>query len=123
MGSGNYGEFGKTKGSRNKTTKNDIKLPLNDSQLKHIFRNSEGHLKDTEANRKILVNLANNDKYFKGTDMYGIKWNVKINSKGEQLWVRYDKNKINDGGKNIVPRRWDKNTGLNKNPFRKKGDK
>ena len=36
--------------------KGRIKMPRNDSQLKHIFRDEEGHLIDTSENRKICFN-------------------------------------------------------------------
>ncbi len=116
MGTGFHGGFGNSQGSKKKTNSKNIKLPENNAQLKHIFSGKEGHYSDTKQNRTILYNLANNDKYFVGKDRYGNSWNVKLNSKGEQIWVRYQNKKINEGGKNKNPRKWDKDTGLNNNP-------
>ena len=120
MGTGNYGGFGNTKGNKNNNS-GSVQLPKNQAQLKHIFRESKGHLKDTILNHKLLVTLANNKKYYRGTDKYGNKWNIKIEKNGKQLWVRYKNGKINEGGRNekILP--WDSETGLNHNPFKKGG--
>ena len=74
MGSGIHGGFGNTKGSRENKSNNTnakVSLPTNQSQLKHIFRNEKGHLKNTLANQKLIVDLANNKKHFKGKDKYG----------------------------------------------------
>ena len=46
------------------------KLPPNDSQLKHIFRNAEGHLTDTPENRKLILSVANDPACHLGTDKY-----------------------------------------------------
>ncbi len=121
MGTGNYGGFGKTTGAKNNSNEGrNISLPMNDSQLIHIFSGKEGHYSNTKTNQKILLNLANNKKYYIGKDKYGNSWNIRYNSKGEQIWVRYKNNKINEGGKNNRPREWDNETGLNKNPFKNK---
>lgn len=114
MGGGNSGLYSGTKGS-------NIKLPDSDSQLKHIFCDKEGHLRDTSYNRKLIKDLANNKNFYKGKDKYGNSWNIKIDSKGRQLWVRYMNGKINEGGRNNVPIEWDDEIGLNKNPFKKGG--
>ena len=117
MGSGIHGGFGSTKGKSKSNL--HVGLPKNQSQLKHIFRDSKGHLKNTVANHKLLVTLANNSKYYVGTDKYGNKWNIKQQKDGKQLWVRYRNGKINEGGRNNSPKPWDNETGLNKNPFKK----
>ena len=101
--------------------KDKVKLPENDSQLKHIFRNKEGHLKDTPENRKMLLDLANDTKYHKGFDRYGNDWNVRLNHDGTQDYTRSYNNRINSGGKNIIPHKWDDETGLNYNS--RKGEK
>jgi filamentous hemagglutinin len=122
MGTGTHGGFGNTKGNReSNNAKEKVSLPTNQSQLKHIFRNEKGHLKNTLANQKLIKDLANNDKYFKGKDRYGNSWNVKLDNKGRQLWVVYQNGKISEGGRNNEPREWDAQTGLNNNPFKKGG--
>ena len=55
-----------------------VKLPEKESQIKHIFRDTKGHLKDTPRNRRIIEELAQDNSHFCGTDKYGNKWNVKI---------------------------------------------
>ncbi len=77
--------------------KGTIKLPSNDSQLKHIFEDREGHLPDTPENRKLLQNLANDSSKYKGKDKYGNDWNVRMNADGTQDWVRSQNLIINEG--------------------------
>ena len=103
--------------------KDRVKLPKNDSQLKHIFRDEEGHLKDTPENRKMLLDLANNNKYHMGKDMYGNEWHIRINEDGSQDYTREMRQVINEGGKNEIPRSWDEMTGLNHNPAREERKK
>ena len=100
--------------------KGTIKLPSNDSQLKHIFENREGHLPDTPENRKLLQDLANDSSKYKGKDKYGNDWNVRMNTDGTQDWVRSQRQIINEGGRNLTPRPWDKETGLYRNPTKRK---
>lgn len=111
MGGGTHGGFGSTGGA--------IHLPKDDSQLKHIFSDRPGHLPDTEKNRELLTNLAQDKSKFMGKDKYGNSWNVEVTSSGKQNWVSYKNNVINNGGQNKKPREWDPETGLNKNPFKK----
>lgn len=85
--------------------KNNIQLPQDRSQIDHIFRKSEGHLQNTVENQKILVDLANDKSKYIGTDIYGNNWNVNYNNSGEQIWVRYRNNVINEGGINKIPRK------------------
>ena len=96
-------------------------MPTSDSQLDHIFGNRLGHLSDTAGNRQTLVDLANDQSKYIGTDKYGNDWNVQIETDGSQTWVRYQNGVINEGGRNTTPRSWDNATDLNNNPFRGKG--
>ncbi|MBQ0017872.1 MAG: hypothetical protein KBS63_01495 [Clostridiales bacterium] len=117
MGGGRHGGFGNTGGS--------IHLPNEESQIKHIFGDRPGHLPDTQKNRELLVNLAQDKTKFIGKDKYGNSWNAEETPDGKQNWVRYKNNVINEGGQNKTPREWDPDTGLNNNPFKnkKKGKK
>ena len=139
MGTGIYGGFGnKTKGAKDNavaraskkakkvkapSSEGKIKLPKGKSQLKHIFAEREGHLSDTPENRQRLVDLANDPSKYLGKDQYGNHWNAEITSDGSQYWVRYQGGTINNGGKNATPYPWDDNTGLNKNPKKRKKKK
>lgn len=95
------------------------KLPENDSQLKHIFRKSRGHLEDSPGNRKALLELANDMKCHVGKDIRGNDWHVKELGDGSQLWVSVRDGIIQDGGLNRPPRPWDEMTGLSRNTFRR----
>ena len=99
--------------------KGKIKLPPNDSQLKHIFKERDGHLPDTPENRKLLEELANNKDRYKGKDKYGNDWNIRLNDDGTQDWVRSQHQVINEGGRNKEPRPWDDETGLFRNPTKR----
>ena len=129
MGGGYHGGFGATGGAakpnNNKPDKDKIpqSLPENESQLKHIFSEREGHLSDTSANRKLLTDLANDDRKFIGKDKYGNSWNAETVDDGTQNWVRYRNGTINEGGKNLTPRPWNKDTGLNNNPVKRRKKK
>lgn len=112
MGSGHHGGFGNTKGNEER----EIVLPPNDSQLKHILRVDVGHLPDTPENRKLLVDLANDSSKYLGKDKWGNSWNARINEDGTQDWVVYRGNVIREGGKNLTPKPWNPETGLNFNP-------
>lgn len=101
--------------------KEKVKLPKNDSQLKHIFRDSPGHLLDTPENRKMLLDLANNPKYHVGKDMWECEWHIRINQDGTQDYTREYNLTITEGGKNLIPLSWDEETGLKYNPM--KGEK
>jgi len=98
---------------------NDCKLPDNDSQLKHIFGDREGHLPDTPENRKLVIDLANDKSKYYGKDQWGNSWNIEIDANGNQNWVRYRNDIINNAGQNKsnAIRDWDPLTGLNNNPF------
>ncbi len=98
---------------------NDCKLPDNDSQLKHIFGDREGHLPDTPENRKLVIDLANDKSKYYGKDQWGNSWNIEIDANGNQNWVRYRNDIINNAGQNKsnAIRDWAPLTGLNNNPF------
>lgn len=117
------GTFGDTAENIPDALKGKIKMPRNDSQLKHIFRDEEGHLPNTPENRKMISDLANNIEYYVGKDRYGNDWHIRNNEDGTQDWVRHQNMVINEGGKNSSPITWDIETGLYKNiknTFRRK---
>ena len=95
--------------------KDKVKMPANDSQLKHFMRDEEGHLPDTMENRKLLENLANDRKYHMGKDRYGNDWHVRNNEDGTQDWVRHQNQVINEGGRNSKVQPWNDETGLYQN--------
>lgn len=108
--------------------KGKVKFPKNESQIKHIMRDDEGHLPDTKSNRERLLNLANDVQCHIGKDNRGIEWNAKINKDGTQDWVSHRNSIIQDGGVNKIFREFDIETGLKHNArtstsWRKKNDK
>ena len=113
MGGSGGANFGNTRG------KSVNRLPKNNAQIKHIFADRKGHLPDTKENRNLLIRTANDQSAYKGIDKYGNVWHVKLDSNGRQLWTRSRNGIINEGGRNEIPLKWDSETGLNHNPFRK----
>ncbi len=100
--------------------KGKIKLPTDESQLKHIFRNEPGHLSDTPTNRKLLQELANDISCHRGRDSRGNDWSTKVLEDGSQLWVSSRNGIIQNGGINKPPRRWDDVTRLCHNRFKER---
>ncbi len=111
------GTYGDTSSNIPDELSGKIKLPDNDSQLKHIFRKAPGHLEDTPGNRKMLQELANDSKYHKDKDSRGNDWHYKELEDGSQLWVVSRNGIIQEGGLNNPPRVWNNRTGLNMDPF------
>lgn len=94
-----------------------IKLPEQEAQLEHIFGNRTGHIPRAPENMKLLADTANDAKNYRGADDNGNIWHVKLRDDNSQVWVRSRDGIINEGGINAAPRPWDKETGLNDNPF------
>lgn len=120
MGAGQSDLYKGTYGDREENIPDELKgkvrLPENDAQLKHIFREEEGHLMDTPENRDILLKLANDESTHAGIDKYGNDWNIRLNEDGSQYWVRSQNQVINEGGRNTNPLPWNDETGLFRNP-------
>ena len=95
-----------------------ISLPENDAQLKHIFREGNGHIIDTPDNRSKILNVANDKKNYLGRDARGNDWYAKTESDGSQIWVRTRNGKVDNAGVNTTPRTWDDETGLYNNTRR-----
>jgi hypothetical protein len=97
-----------------------IRFPKNPGQIGHIFRQKIGHLsEDTFENRKLFLDVANNKQNYRGTDKHGVAWYERTNPDGSQVWVKTKNEVISDAGVNGAPATWDKETGYNKNPFRR----
>ena len=94
------------------------KFPTNDAQLQHIFREAEGHLLDTPANRSLVENTVNNSQNIIGKDMYGTQWYAQLQPDGSQVWVRTYNGTIINAGINAVARTFDPQTGLKNNPLK-----
>lgn len=108
MGGGVSGRFNGTKGGKSNS------IPDNVSTTKHIFREAEGHVRDTPDNRKLLEEIANKWENYRGTDKYGNDWYVKKLEDGRQVWVEARNGKIFEGGINNEPKIWNSSTGLKK---------
>ena len=89
-----------------------VSLPTSQSILGHIFRNETGHLQDSEANRNLLLELANDDTARLTMDRYGNDWYGKIQPDGTQLWAQTRNGVIIDGGRNLTPKTAHPTTGL-----------
>ena len=87
-------------------------LPEGDSQISHIFRDAEGHLPDTPANRDLLNDVAGDNANTLGTDKYGNTWSAKTLPDGTQVWTSARNGRIINGGLNQTPRSFDPGTGL-----------
>jgi len=80
------------------------KFPKDDSQLKHVFRDDEGHiLEDTPENRKLLLDTASDSANYKGKNEYGCKWYTKIREDGTEVWVSIRNGIVQNGGINSPP--------------------
>lgn len=88
------------------------KLPENEAQLRHIFRDAPGHVPDTPANRQLLQSVADDATATLGTDRFGNVWSARINSDGTQTWVQSRNGVIINGGVNQTPRTFNPRTGL-----------
>ena len=113
------GTYGDTSDNIPDVLKGKVKLPQNDSQLKHIFRKANGHLEDTPDNRKALEELTNKIECYAGKDALGNDWYYKNLEDGSQLWASSRNGIIQDGGLNNPPHSWDEMTGFSRNIFRR----
>jgi RHS repeat-associated protein len=91
-------------------------IKIDDKSKDHIFRKAPGHFEeDTNENRETLENVANEPHNYNGKDKYGNEWYAKILPNGKQIWTRVRNGKITNGGVNDIPKRFDAETGLNRN--------
>jgi hypothetical protein len=82
---------------------NNVRLPHNDSQLNHIMRNKKGHLRDTPENRWKLLQVARDERNFKGIDRNGNRDYRVLIDKNNELWVKVRNGIIQNGGLNSPP--------------------
>jgi len=102
---------GDTVGGQGSSTDNG-RVEIDDSRAGHIFRDSDGHISDTPANRQLLESVANDPSAVLGTDKYGTTWAAKINPDGTQTWVGIRGGKVSYGGINQTPKSFNPQTGL-----------
>lgn len=89
-------------------------IPDNNSIIKHIFRDAEGHIPDTPENRALLEDVVNTPPNLCGIDEYGNEWYTKILEGGKEVWVESRNGNIFEGGINERPKPWNPGTGLKK---------
>ena len=92
-------------------------VKISEDDAPHMFANRSGHLIDTPANRKLLIDLVSNKNNFLGLDKHLNEWYGKIMEDGRQLWAIVRAFIIRNGGINDVPRAFNPGTGLCK-PFK-----
>ena len=80
----------------------------------HIFRESEGHLRDTPQNRETLQRVADDPKTTLGTDRHGNTWSAQQNKDGSQTWTQTRNGEIRNAGVNETPRTYNPETGLSR---------
>ena len=91
---------------------NGNNFPKNDSQIKHIFGNRNGHVPDTPENRDLIMETCNNESNYVGTDRYGKRWYAQTLPDGRQVWVATRDGIIQDCGINESVRSFDANEGF-----------
>ena len=92
-----------------------------EKNIKHIFRNAEGHLLDTPENRRLLLEVVADANNYLGVDRFGNQWFAKILANGKQVWASVRKNLIRNAGLNEIPEIFNDMTGLCKgNHYAKK---
>lgn len=87
-------------------------FPTNESQVRHIFRDSVGHLPDTAASRELLQDVTTDRGAQLGTDRFGNTWFHRIREDGTQVWVQVRDGVIQNGGVNQTPRPFNPQSGL-----------
>ncbi|WP_316357256.1 hypothetical protein [Candidatus Neptunichlamydia sp. REUL1] len=83
-----------------------------EKNINHIFRSKPGHLIDTQANRKLILEVAGDSKNFLGVDKHRNSWHAKIQKDGTQVWSISRNGEIRDAGVNKKVQNFHKETGL-----------
>jgi hypothetical protein len=80
-------------------------ITIDERRRSHIFRDAQGHFReDTEANRRLLIEVASRAENFLGTDHAGNAWYAQSRADGTQIWARVRGDRIVNGGINQQPR-------------------
>lgn len=93
----------KTSGDETGATPSSIARKIDEKNLGHIFRDSPGHIRDTQANRDLLIKTASDEANYVGKDEFGNHWYSKILNTGEQAWASVHDDLIHNGGINKIP--------------------
>jgi hypothetical protein len=72
--------------------------------------------KDTPEVRRLIEELVNNKKNYRGPDHRGHHWFSNILENGEQLWAKVEGSTIKNAGINKIPQPHNATTGLCKAP-------
>ena len=95
------------------------KFPKNESQIKHILRNAQGHLINNASNRTLLISLSKDKSAYQGRDKNGNDWYSKMVG-SKQLWVVVRKGIIQNGGLNDSPIDFISGEGIKKNRIKRR---
>lgn len=79
-------------------------LVIDSRRIRHIFRAAAGHLTDTPIHRYWLINTAEDQRNFVGTDDFGNRWYANLRDDGTQLWAVVRGRYLINGGLNLKPR-------------------
>ncbi|WP_262240757.1 VENN motif pre-toxin domain-containing protein [Serratia liquefaciens] len=90
----------------------NVAIRIPDSRLGHIFRNAEGHIADTPANRQLILDVANDKKASLGSDRYGNDWSARMLPDGSQAWVQTRGGNVINAGVNNPPKTYSPEAGL-----------
>ncbi|MDR3363642.1 MAG: hypothetical protein LBS91_01645 [Clostridiales Family XIII bacterium] len=82
---------------------NSVRFPKDDSQIKHIFRNDEGHIIDSQAIRMQLLETAKNEANYVGSNRFNCRWYAREIGQGKQLWISVRNGIVQNAGINEPP--------------------
>ncbi|WOB51579.1 hypothetical protein NYR97_09630 [Xanthomonas hydrangeae] len=92
----------------------DASHTIQKDRAPHIFRDKEGHMKDTPQNRETLQRVADDPKTTLGNDRFGNTWSSQTQNNGSQVWTQTRNGEIVNGGVNQTPRTYNPQTGLSR---------
>jgi len=96
----------------------DVKYPAN---IDHLFEKRDGHIPNTEENKKVIMDLVKDKANYLGDDRHGNWWYGKILPDGRQLWASAWGDVVGNCGLNETPKPYHPKTGLcNYNPSKRK---